>query len=132
VLSCAITRAIGKGGAVFWRWRLLTWAILGFTGVMGIVAVLSIVGAVGGSDCGRYPDGSPERSGCEAGTVLGTGLGFGIVFCVWFVGFVILGLLWLMFRPARRPCPVCGRELRQGQQRCACGFDPRSGTAAGR
>jgi hypothetical protein len=36
---------------------------------------------------------------CQAGTAIGGGIGVTFLFFVWFIGFIILGLIWLMSRP---------------------------------
>lgn len=107
------------------RWRKMTWVILVFTGLMlvltgGIIAT----GIDVGRECAEYAPNTPERSGCETGSVIGSGLGVTALFCVWFLGFIILSIIWFMSRPERRLCPVCGRDARKGQRRCTrCGYD---------
>jgi len=100
----------------------MTWLIWVFTGLMAawIIAGLSAAG----DNCDEHLQGSAERTGCEAGTVIGGGIGVSALFCVWFLGFVILSVIWFMTRPTRRICPVCGTAARKGQTTCKkCGFD---------
>ena len=66
-----------------WRkatWALVIWAIIG---VLWLWAGWSAVGEGGTSDA-------------EA---VGGAIGTGIVIFFWFLGFVVLGLIWLMSRP---------------------------------
>jgi predicted amidophosphoribosyltransferase len=47
-----------------------------------------------------------------------------LIFGMWFVGFIILSIIWFMTRPTRRLCPVCGSEARKGQTICKkCGHN---------
>ena len=73
------------------RWRKATWALVIWT-VLAIIWVAGGVGAVG--DLG--PAGSDAE---EAGRAIGAGLGFTFIIFIWFIGFIILGLVWLMSRP---------------------------------
>jgi hypothetical protein len=40
-----------------------------------------------------------DLSACQAGTAIGAGLGVSVLIIVWFIGFIVLGLIWLMSRP---------------------------------
>jgi hypothetical protein len=58
---------------------------------------------------------------------VGTGIGIALVFLLWFLGFVVLSLVWFMTRPRGRDCPVCGNNVKRGQMVCAnCGYDYRA------
>lgn len=72
------------------RWRKATWAILIWTGL----AVLWIW--AGASAAGEVPVGSDAE---EAGRAIGTGIGVTFIIFIWFLGFIVLGLIWLMSRP---------------------------------
>jgi hypothetical protein len=68
---------------------------------------------------GSQPACPPDVTNCEAyraGANIGTGLAVAAILGVWFVGFIILSIIWFMTRPARRVCPACGTEARKGQQ----------------
>lgn len=98
------------------RWRKMTWLILIFTGLM----LAWMIAGARSTSCSQYAAGSPERAGCGAGT----GIGVGLIFGLWFVGFVVLSIIWFMTRPARRICPVCGNEVRKGKTVCKkCGYN---------
>jgi hypothetical protein len=53
------------------HWRTATWALAIFTALMGI----------------------------WAGTAIGGGIAIAFIGILWFVGFIVLGLVWLMSRP---------------------------------
>lgn len=104
------------------RWRKMTWAILLFTALMGAWLVAGV--ASSGDNCNEYAIGSPGRSGCDAGSDIGTGVGITALFCVWFIGFLILSIIWFMTKPSRRLCPACGTEAKRGATACKkCGYD---------
>jgi hypothetical protein len=50
-----------------------------------------------------------ELEVCQAATAIGGGLGVTFIFGIWFIGFVIFGLIWLMSRP-REKVNVYGPE----------------------
>jgi hypothetical protein len=104
------------------RWRKMTWLIWVFTALMFI---WMIGGASSNADsCSEYAIGTSARSACEAGTDIGTGLGIVVLFFIWFIGFIILSIIWFMTRPSRRVCPVCGNEVKKGRTTCRkCGYD---------
>lgn len=61
---------------------------------------------------------------CQDASDVGTSIGVGLVFGLFFIGFVILSLIWLMTRPKRRLCPACGTDTRRGDTACRqCQFD---------
>lgn len=101
------------------RWRKMTWVLLLFTGLMAVW----IVSATSQADCEKELS-SASQSGCE----IGTGLGVTFLFLLWFVGFLILSIVWLMSRGgsnrAQRLCPVCGSQVKPGKTACQkCGYD---------
>jgi hypothetical protein len=98
------------------RWRKMTWVLALWT---ALALVLIVAGA------GNQPACPPGVANCEAyqaGATIGTGLAVTAILGVWFVGFIILSIIWFMTRPARRICPACGHEARKGQTICKkCG-----------
>ena len=61
---------------------------------------------------------------CEAASNAGTAIGATLIFILWFIGFIILALIWLMTRRKGRDCPVCGSDVKRGQTVCKkCGYD---------
>ena len=82
------------------RWRKMSWAIVLFTGLM---ATWIVAGVAGNADnCLDRPAGSSARAACEAGTDVGTGIAVAGLLGVWFMGFVVLSLVWFMTRPRER------------------------------
>jgi hypothetical protein len=102
----------------------MTWALIIWSALMAIW----IIGGASSTDCGQYAD-EASKSGCEAGT----GIGVAALVFLWFLGFVVLGLVWFMTRPKdRRICPACGFAAKKGQTACAnCGYDFAAAAAPG-
>lgn len=69
----------------------MTWALIVWCALMAFW----IAAGATGTNCGRYAADSAERAGCEAGAGIGIA---GLVF-LWFLGFVVLALVWFMTRP---------------------------------
>lgn len=102
------------------RWRKMTWALLVWSGLM----LAWIVSATATEVCGDYAPGSADREACELGEDVGTGIGVAFIFFVWFLGFVILSIVWFMTRPRHRQCPRCGEDVKKGRTACRrCGYD---------
>ena len=40
-----------------------------------------------------------ELENCQAATAIGGGIGVTFLIIIWFIGFIVLGLVWLMSRP---------------------------------
>ena len=94
----------------------MTWALI----LWSVLMLVWIIAGGAGANCGQYAPDSPERIGCEAGT----GIGIAGLMFLWFIGFVILALIWFMTRPKGRDCPVCGTLVKRGQTKCpSCGHD---------
>jgi hypothetical protein len=61
---------------------------------------------------------------CQDATNAGAGIGAVLIFFLWFIGFVVLSLVWLITRPKHRTCPVCGEDVKKGRTACKkCGHD---------
>jgi hypothetical protein len=102
----------------FPRWRPFTWIILAFNVVMLIWVIL---GANTGKSCHGLSGNA--LTDCQAGQA-GTTIGVGLIILLWALGDVILGTVWLITKPRRRDCPVCGNPVRRGVMECPnCGFD---------
>jgi hypothetical protein len=73
------------------RWRKATWAILIWT-VLAALWIAAGIGAVGDM---------PAAGGAseEAARAVGAGIGVTFIIIIWFLGFIVLGLIWLMSRP---------------------------------
>jgi hypothetical protein len=77
------------------RWRKATWALLIWTVLIGIWLVAGVAG-VSNNCAGQTGD---ALTACQAGTAIGGGIGVTIILVIWFVGFIVLGLIWMMSRP---------------------------------
>lgn len=84
------TRSTGRGLPLP-RWRKATWALVIWTGLM-LLWVVTGVSAVGNMS----PAGSQVE---QAGRAVGAGIGVTFIVLIWFVGFIVLALVWLMSRP---------------------------------
>jgi hypothetical protein len=117
-------------------WRKMTWALHAWNAIFVIwivwgIANVSDVASGIASSCAQDPSvtgGILTQQECEdasnAGAAIGASIGFGSVLMFWFVGFVVLALVWFMTKPATRPCPVCGESVRKGRTVCdSCGHD---------
>lgn len=77
------------------RWRKATWALVIWT-VLIVLWIFAGTSAVGENCTGE--SGSALEA-CRAGTAIGAGLGVTFIIIIWFLGFIVLGLIWLMSRP---------------------------------
>ena len=82
------------------KWRPFSWVIL----VINILFLIWVIAAAASSgpadDCGTL-----SAQTCNDAEAVGTALGVGILIFFWAIVDVILGVLWLVTRPKRRPCP---------------------------
>lgn len=77
------------------KWRKATWALVIWTVLMAIWIGSGIAATSGGgTDCGTL-----DQETCDAAFGVGAGIGLTALFFLWFIGFIILGLVWLMSRP---------------------------------
>jgi rubredoxin len=96
----------------------MTWVLLIFTALM---TVWAIAAASSGSSCDKS---DPDYESCKLAEDIGTGIGITLIFVLWFIGFIVLGLIWLMSRPKHRQCPRCGHDVKKGLTVCKnCGYD---------
>lgn len=102
------------------RWRKATWALA----VFNLLALIWLVsGIVGVSNNCPGLTGS-NLAACQAGTAIGAGIGVTFIVIIWFIGFMVLGLVWLMSRPKNRQCPRCGHDVKKGLTVCgSCSYD---------
>ena len=106
------------------RWRKMTWVL----NVLNVIFLIWIIGgAVSGAhtaarDC-AHP-GVLTRQECLDASHAGTGIGVALVFVLWFIGFIILSIVWFMTRRRGRICPHCGEDVKKGLTACKkCGYD---------
>lgn len=106
------------------HWRKMTWAIIIFSVLMAIWLIGGLAGADNSSHCAQEAHPYLSQENCTAARDVGTGIGAALIFSLWFIGFVILSLIWFMTRPRGRDCPVCGETVKKGRTRCpSCGYD---------
>ena len=102
------------------HWRKATWAVVIWNVLMGLW-IASGVSATSNNCAGRVGD---DLTTCQAATAIGAGIGITFIVIIWFLGFVVLSLIWLMSRPQRRLCPVCGEQVKKGPTACPkCGYN---------
>ena len=77
------------------RWRKATWAIVLFSALMLIWIVVGVSSV--SDNCAGMSGQALEN--CQAATAIGGGIGVTFLVIVWFLGFIVLGLIWLMSRP---------------------------------
>jgi hypothetical protein len=105
------------------RWRKMTWVVLIWTGLMFAWMIGGAASAQDSADCASEAT-QALRDACEAGTDIGTGLGVAALFFLWFIGFLVLSIVWFMTRRKGRECPVCGEDVKKGRTTCKkCGHD---------
>ncbi len=105
-------------------WRVFTYVIL-LVNLIFLIWIIAGAASTSGhaTDCGTL-----TQQTCDNARNVGAGIGIGIIIFLWAAVDAILGIVWLVTRPNKRPCPVCGSNVRKGQTDCvACGYDFRSG-----
>jgi|GEM_PF-2022169 len=101
-------------------WALIIWTALAVLLVWG---TSQATGQVDTTDCQT----ELGTSTCRAVTQIAGGIWVVMISAVWFIGFVVLGIIWLGSRPQRRLCPVCGHQIKKGIVVCSrCGYDFRA------
>jgi hypothetical protein len=73
------------------KFRKMTWVFLAWNILM---LVWLVSGVAGVEQC------SPGDSACEVGTAIGAGIGIALIGFVWFIGFIVLSILWFMTKPS--------------------------------
>lgn len=100
--------------------RKATWLVILWNGLIGLW-VISGINAIK-DQCEGLVGNALQT--CQIGQNVGGGIGLFLIGLIWFVGFLVTGLIWLMSRPKRRLCPVCGRSVKEGEMVCRrCGHD---------
>jgi hypothetical protein len=108
------------------RWRKMTW-VLNIWNVLFLIWIIAGIAGRTSKDCATNPDvvsGAISKSACEAASDAGTGIGVALIFFLWFLGFIVLSLVWFMTRRKGRECPHCGEDVKKGRTTCQkCGYD---------
>ena len=104
------------------HWRKATWTIVIWTALM---AALAIAAANSGNQtCARQT----YASSCAAWTAIDVML----LLLSWFIGFIVASLIWLLSRPPRRRCLVCGHGVKKVLTACQkCGYNFADAATAG-
>src|SRR5450759_3026051 len=111
------------------HWRKATWAVVIWTVLM---AFWMIAGSQQTPDKTCAGETGSALELCQSAYHVGTGIGVTLLFVLWFIGFVVLSLVWLMSRPQRRLCPVCGEQVKKGLAVCPkCGYNFAGAARAG-
>lgn len=100
--------------------RKATWALVIFNVLMAIWVIAGAASAGGNAtNCGML-----DQQSCNVARDVGTGVGVAALIFLWFIGFVVLGIIALVSRPRNRVCPACGTEAKKGVALCRkCGFN---------
>jgi hypothetical protein len=102
------------------HWRKATWALV----IWNILMLAWVVTGIGNLSHNCAGLSGEDLTLCQAGTTIGAGIGVTFIGMIWFVGFVVLALVWLMSRPSRRLCPRCGNEVKKGLTVCpSCNYE---------
>ena len=106
--------------------RKTTWAIILWTVLW---AVLIGVGIAGNECASETGDGFLSDQDAQDACAAGTGIGVFLLFILWFLGFVVLAIVWFLTKNRnKRDCPVCGKSVKRGVVECTnCGYDFRAG-----
>ena len=99
------------------RWRKMTWVLNIWNAIFLIWLIVGIADRPS-EDC------PPGDQLCVDASDVGTGIGVALILILWFIGFLVLSLIWLMSRPRHRQCPRCGHDVKKGLTACRnCGYD---------
>ncbi len=104
------------------HWRKMTWVVLAWNALMIAFIIIGVASNNSTSNCGQL-----GQQLCNQANQAGTVIGVGIIVVIWVIGDIILGILWLVTKGNRRPCPVCGLPVKAGVVQCnKCGHDFRT------
>ena len=108
------------------HFRKMTWVLLLWTTVMLAWAIGGGTSAAQNSEsyCATHTDAYFTQQDCLGASHAGTAIGVALIILLWFLGFVVLSLVWFMTRPKGRECPTCGERVKRGLTTCkSCGHD---------
>jgi len=79
----------------------MTWALIAWTVIMVIWIAVGASSTETDPECLSEAETNPflTAQDCEAATDVGTGIGVVLLVALWFMGFVVLALVWFMSRP---------------------------------
>jgi hypothetical protein len=103
----------------------MSWAILIWTGIFILWTIVGVSDRAS-EDC------PPGDQLCIDASDVGTGIGVALIWMLWFIGFLVLSIIWFMTRRKGRVCPACGEDVKKGRTTCKkCGHDFAAAAAAG-
>jgi hypothetical protein len=111
------------------RWRKMTWVLAVWTGLCAVFLVVGVVVVLGKSCEGDLLGAAIAGDAtCTSIALQGRGAAAADIgsrrALLWLIGFIILGVVWLLTREKKRLCPHCGEEVPKGLTACAkCGYD---------
>jgi len=104
------------------RWRKMTW-VLNIWNAIFLIWIIVGVNDRASKNC------APTDTLCKDASDAGTGIGVALIILLWFLGFVVLSIVWFMTRRKGRLCPHCGEDVKKGRTTCQkCGYDFTTGT----
>ena len=99
------------------RWRKMTW-VLNLWNLVFLIWIIAGISDRASKDC------APNDQLCINASDAGTGIGVAVIILLWFLGFIVLALVWPMPRRRGRICPHCGEDVKKGRTTCQkCGYD---------
>jgi len=99
------------------RWRKMTWVL----NIWNALFLLWLIVGVNDRASKKCPPGDDL---CTSASDVGTGIGVALIIILWFLGFIVLSLVWFMSRRKGRICPHCGEDVKKGRTTCKnCGYD---------
>jgi tRNA(Ile2) C34 agmatinyltransferase TiaS len=99
------------------RWRKMTW-VLNLWNLVFLIWIIAGISDRASKNC------APGDELCINASDAGTGIGVAVIILLWFLGFIVLALVWLMTRRRGRICPHCGEDVKKGRTACQkCGYD---------
>jgi hypothetical protein len=108
----------------------MSWVLFIWTVIFAVWMIGGVASANNAENCARDSGGLSVQTCTDASNV-GTGIGVALIFMLWFLGFLVLSLVWLMSRPRHRQCPQCGEDVKKGRTVCKhCGYDYVAATRA--
>jgi hypothetical protein len=84
------------------RWRKMTWTIVIFSALMllwAIVGAHDTTSQQSLSQCVAQNQGVLSAHDCKSLNGAGAAIGVGLLVGLWFMGFIVLSLVWFMTRP---------------------------------
>ena len=101
-----------------------------------VLAVIWIAAGVANTSAPANCAGGLDQATCQAAHNVGVGAGVTIIILVWFLGFIVLGLVWLMSRPKDnvlvygsqgQQMMVSEKEAKKRVEKQGWSYTPRSG-----